>query len=141
MIGRPLYLGDAMLAELDVDVPVARCDLPGSRIRSRGAAWWIGSAVLRRPFDHARQTRSSVWVADDLSAIVLPAIEAMATHDPFEAPGYDGRMRRWHRLNPDRWARLRAERATSPAFPALRDLVAGLHGLASVARLNGQAAA
>jgi hypothetical protein len=144
MIGRALHLGDPLLAELDTDEDIARCDLPTSRTRSRPAAWWIGSPVLRRPFEHARQLRPSVWVADDLAAIVLPAIEAMATRDPFEQPGADGVMRRWRRCTSDVWARLRAERPESPALAALRDLLARVHGFnppSIIARLNGQAAA
>lgn len=137
MIGRPLYLGDAFLAELDLDLAVARCD-PRPRHRP---PWWLNAPVVRRRFEDRRQLRPSVWVADDLAAIVLPAVEAMTTHDPVEMPGPDGIMRRWRRCTADVWARLRAERTESPALAALRDLLGKVHGFYVMPRLNDQAAA
>lgn len=142
MIVRALNLGDALLAELVVDDDIQRCDVPGSRQRRR-PDYWRAAPVIRRRFHDARQLRPSVWVADDLAAIVLPAAEAMTTHDPVEMPGPDGAMRRWRRCTSDVWARLRAERPRSPALDALRDLIAQVHGfnIPTIARVNGQAAA
>jgi hypothetical protein len=104
-------------------------------------AWWRDPLVLWRPWAGPRQLRPSVWVADDLSTYVASAAEAMTMHDPIEFPGSDGAMRRWRRCSYDVWQSLRSEHAGSPAIERLRSILADLHGLGILERLNGNARA
>lgn len=125
---RSIRQGDPILAQLDV----RREDL---QPRPR-ADWTRGALVWRRPYRSAHQLRPSVWIADDLDAIVLSAAEAATTHDPVELPGSDGRVRRFVRCSADVWRVLRS-RSVSPRLDRIRDLLAAVHGLP---RLNAEAA-
>lgn len=125
---RAIYLGDPILARLHVR---------REEIQPRPRPDWRNNPpVWRRPFRGAHQLHASVWVADDLDALVLSAAEAATTHDPVELPGTDGRLRRFVRCSSDVWRVLRS-RSVPGRLDRLRALLASVHGLGS---LNAEAA-
>jgi hypothetical protein len=73
--------------------------------------WWKDSPVLRRPWCGKWQLSPSVWVCmADLRVLVLPAREAMATHDPYSQIDPDGVDRTYIRCTRDVWRALQTRR-------------------------------
>ena len=140
MASRAIHAGDPILDDLDVIPGEHRCDLAPRPCPQR-RAWWRDAPVLWRPFRSARQLATSVWVADDLDLLVVPAVEAMTMRDPIELPGSDGCMRRFVRCSSDVWRALRSSHSLSPRLERLRETLAAVHGLGTIERLNAQAAA
>jgi hypothetical protein len=83
--------------------------------------WPHRTRVLVREFKRADQLLPCLYVAGDLAHFEMPALEAMATAVDYQAPGPDGRMRTWRRLDA-RWLsflyhRLEVARLQGPVHP------------------------
>lgn len=100
------------------------------------------SPVLRRAYRAKWQLQSSVWVCvADLHLMILPAREAMATHDPYSQVDADGVDRAYVRVSRDVWRALQTRRRPEE-IAHLREALANIYtleGAASALALAGAA--
>jgi hypothetical protein len=93
------------------------------RHRPVAALWDHRLRVLIRPFRFKEQLLPCLYVAGDLDHFEMHAMEAMATSSDYQAPGSDGRMRSWRRLDLHWMAylhqRIEVATARGPVHPAL----------------------
>ena len=83
--------------------------------------------VLRREFATKWQLQPSVWVCvADLRLLILPAREAMATHDPYAQVDADGVDRTYIRVSRDVWRAMQTRRRPEEIVH-IRDALANIY--------------